>query len=376
MHDAKEKILSFPASHQTRMGAERVAVVMPNPLGDIAMATPALRALRRGRPDAEITLVVRRPMAPLLEEGQFHDHLLAHDIYAEPSAWRRLVARRRIGRQLRGFDSVIVLPNSWSGALLAWLSGARERIGYARRRRDVLLTQAVPAPREQGRFTPVAMERYYLDLVRAIGCPDVGTQTELSVSRESLERCDALFLEFGIRSGAPLVCFAPGAGFGPSKVWPVEYAAQLASALINDGCQIALVHGPGEEALAEVILSGTQGRAFSLGGEALTLDLLKAVLSRADLLVCNDAGARHIATAFDVPALVLVGPTSIAYTNLNLKKTKLLREPVDCSPCHLKVCPIDHRCMTRLLPERVLAEARAALRDPAWKGDVELELNT
>ena len=340
------------------------------------MATPALRALRRGYPDAEITLVVRRPMAPLLEGGEFHDQLLSHDIYAQQGRLSRFWARRQVGRQLRGFDTVVVLPNSWSGALLAWFSGARQRVGYARRRRDFLLTRAVPAPREAGRFTPVAMERYYLNLMLAIGCPDLGTQTELTASRESLAHCDVLFEQFGIRSGASLVCLAPGAGFGPSKIWPVEYAAEVASRLIDDGCQVALVHGPGEEALAEAILTGTQGRALSLGGEALTLDLLKAVLSRADLLICNDAGARHIATAFDVPALVLVGPTSIAYTNLNLKKTKLMREPVDCSPCHLKVCPIDHRCMTRLLPERVLAEARSALRDPAWQGDINLELST
>ena len=68
-----------------------------------------------------------------------------------------------------------------------------------------------------------------------------------------------------------------------------------------------------------------------------------------------------------------MGPTAVEYTNLNLKRTKLLREPVECSPCQLKVCPIDHRCMTRLDPERVLAEARRALSDPAWQGSVELE---
>ena len=78
--------------------------------------------------------------------------------------------------------------------------------------------------------------------------------------------------------------------------------------------------------------------------------------------------------AFGVPTLVLMGPTSVAYTNLNLKQTRLLREPVACAPCQRKVCPIDHRCMTRLLPARVLEEARAALSRDDWQGSVELEL--
>jgi heptosyltransferase-2 len=98
------------------------------------------------------------------------------------------------------------------------------------------------------------------------------------------------------------------------------------------------------------------------------------VLARAQLLICNDAGARHVAAAFEVPTLVLMGPTAVGYTNLNLKRTKILREPVACSPCQLKVGPIDHRCMTRILPARVRAEARDALQRTDWRGSVELEL--
>ena len=108
----------------------------------------------------------------------------------------------------------------------------------------------------------------------------------------------------------------------------------------------------------------------------MSLSLLKSVLARAQLLICNDAGARHIAAAFELPTIVLMGPTAVGYTNLNLKRTKLMREPVECSPCQLKVCPIDHRCMTRLVPSRVLGEARAALSRPDWQGSVELELAT
>jgi heptosyltransferase-2 len=352
---------------------EKISIVLPNHLGDVVMATPALRALRRGRPDARIRAVLRRSLAPVLRGSPWIDDFVVHDIYGASNELGELRARLRVARELRGSDVVVVLPNSYASAILAFASRAPIRLGYARRGRGWLLTDAAPAPREGGRFVPTAMERYYLDLVRRLGCPDLGTQLELFVEPEAERECDARFAAAGISTRAPLVCLAPGAGFGPSKLWPLPYVAQVADALLADGAQVALVHGPGEESLAAQILARSGPGLVSLGGADMSLSLLKSVLARAQLLICNDAGARHVAAAFEVPTLVLMGPTAVGYTNLNLKRTKLLREPVHCSPCQLKVCPIDHRCMTRLLPARVLGEARAALTQSDWRGSIELE---
>jgi heptosyltransferase-2 len=337
------------------------------------MATPALRSLRAGRPAAEITGLVPAPLDDVLRGLGSLDRLVGHEVHARRGLLGRARQRLALARAQRGTDLVLVLPNSFAGALLALWTGAPRRVGYARRARGWLLSDAVPAPREDGRFTPVAMERYYLDLVLHLGCPDTGTELELATEPGAERECDALFARHGIGAQAPLVCLAPGAGFGPSKLWPLAYVAEVAAKLRADGAQLALVHGPGEDSLAREILARAPGIA-PLGGVAMGLSLLKSVLARASLLICNDAGARHVAAAFGVPTLVLMGPTSIAYTNLNLRKTRLLREPVDCSPCQRPVCPIDHRCMTRLLPERVLAEARAALASPDWVGSLELEL--
>lgn len=358
---------------EVREAKEKIVVVLPNHLGDLVMATPALRALRVGRPRAEITGLVRAPLDGVLAGLHSLDRVVGHRIYARRGLLAQTRERWALGRAQRGADCALVLPNSFAAALLAWSTGAPRRIGYARRARGWLLSDAIPAPRENGRFKPLAMERYYLDLVRKLGCPERGTELELATEPAAERECDALFERHAIRGDAPLVCLAPGAGFGPSKVWPLEYVAEVAGKLMAEGARVALVHGPGEEALADAIAARSAGIA-SLGGADMTLSLLKSVLARARLLICNDAGARHIAAAFGVPTLVLMGPTSIAYTNLNLRKTRLLREPVECSPCQRKVCPIDHRCMTRLLPERVLAEARAALSDPGWVGSLDLEL--
>ena len=353
---------------------EKISVVLPNHLGDIVMATPALRALRRGRPDARIVAVVRRSLAPVLRGSPWIDDFVLHDIHAEQSPFAKLRARFAIARELRGSDLVVVLPNSFASAILAFASRAPRRLGYARAGRDWLLSDAAPAPREAGRFVPTAMERYYLDLVRRLGCPDTGTHVELFVEPDAEAECEARFSAAGLSGRRPLVCLAPGAGYGPSKLWPLEYVAEVARELLAEGAQVALVHGPGEQALADEIVARTGPGLVALGGERMSLSLLKSTLARAQLLICNDAGARHVAAAFELATLVLMGPTALGYTNLNLKRTKLLREPVECSPCQLKFCPIDHRCMTRLLPARVLAEARAALTQSDWRGSVDLEL--
>ncbi|MCP4006960.1 MAG: lipopolysaccharide heptosyltransferase II [bacterium] len=354
---------------------DKISIILPNHLGDVVMATPALRSLRRGFPQAEITAVLRRPLDQVLGGSPRIDRILAHDIYAGGGAVRQFRRRLAVARELRGSEITVVLPNSVSSALLAFSTRAPRRLGYARRGRGLLLSEAVPAPREAGRFVPVAMERYYLDLVGRLGCPDEGTELELFSETEAEAACEALFARQGLTGDAPLVCLAPGAGFGPSKIWPAAYVAEVARALIDDGAKVALVHAPGEEVLADEIAHKTGDEIISLGGSAMNLSLLKSVLSRARLLICNDAGARHISAAFDVPTLVLMGPTSTAYTNLNLKRTRLLREPVDCSPCQKKVCPTDHRCMALLSPARVLKEAREALMSDDWLGSVELELH-
>ena len=355
---------------------EKIAVVLPNHLGDVVMATPALRALRRGRPGAEVTLVVRASLLGVMRGAPWIDRFVAHEIYRSRGKLAQFRERMRVARELRGTDLALVLPNSFASALLAFASRAPVRVGYARRGRSLLLTDPVPAPRVNGRFVPLAMERYYLELARRLGAPDLGTQIELFAEADAERECDALFASHGIGGGRPLACLAPGAGFGPSKLWPLDYVAEVARALRGDGVDVALVHGPGEGALAAEVATRAGVALAMLGGDAMSLSLLKSVLARAQLLICNDAGARHIAAAFEVPTIVLMGPTAVGYTNLNLERTKLLREPVECSPCQLKVCPIDHRCMTRLLPARVLAEARAALSRSDWQGSVELELAT
>ncbi len=351
---------------------EKIAVILPNHLGDVVMATPALRALRRGRPDAQIVGVLRGSVAAVLESFPHLDRLIKHEVYEASQG--RMASRRALAAELGPIDTVIVFPNSFSSALLARMTDAPVRIGYRRRWRGRLLTHAVTPPRRGFRFRPQAMERYYLDLVRALDCPDLGTDVELYTDAKSEAECDRLMQSFQLDSKRPLVAIAPGAGFGPSKLWPLRYVAEVAQALMKEGAELVLVYAPNEEALADEIMRHAGPGIHRMGGAGMGLGLLKSVIARSSLLLCNDAGARHLAAAFRIPTLVMMGPTSIRYTNLNLGTTRLLREAVKCSPCQLRSCPIDHRCMQRLSPSRVIEEAKAALFSADWRGSTELEL--
>ncbi len=338
-------------------GARNVLVRGPNWAGDVIMATPAFRALRAGFPAARLTLQLRPGLEPLLEGAPWFDAVVR-----VRSHGKGLVALWREARELRAerFDLGVCLPDSFASALLLRAGAVQRVVGYRTQGRGPLLHLAVDPPaRTRGRRL-VARERHVLGLVEALGCPGQGTHLELFVSEREEAARRRLFAERRLDETRPFAALAPGASYGASKLWPAERFARVGDALAEAGAQVAVVGAPGERRLAERLVAAMRRPAVDLTPH-LDLGLLKAVLRRARVLVCNDAGARHVAVAFGVSCVVLFGPTSLAKTNLNLERVTALAADVACRPCYHRVCPIDHRCMTRLDPERVIAAALAAL---------------
>ena len=339
---------------------KQILVRGPNWTGDVIMATPGFRALRAGFPEARITLHVRANLAPLLAGAPWFDEILPLESHPRgPLAMlREAAALRRRGR----FDLGVCLPDSFSSALLMRLAGVAEVVGYERQGRRMLLHRPVPPPRAEsadGRLM-IARELHVLGLVEALGCEPLGTSLELFVTeaeeaeaRRALEGC-------GVGAGEPVAALAPGASYGASKLWPAESFAKVGDALARAGLRVAILGTPGERELSARVAAAMTEPSADLAG-ALGLGGLKALLRRARLLVCNDAGARHVAVAFGVPCVVMMGPTSLEKTPLNLEGVAVLSEDVSCRPCYLRECPIDHRCMTRIAPERAIEAARDAL---------------
>jgi heptosyltransferase-2 len=339
------------------MSAEpaRILVRLPNWTGDVVMATPALRALRARHPDAHITAHVRAGLAPLLAGLPFVDATLP------VCSWRgSAIALWREGLALRdpGFDLGICLPDSWSSALLMRAAAVRNVAGYRRAGRGWLLDHAVSPRPEWGRRRLVARERYLLHLLAAIGCPEQGSELELRTTPEEEAAAEALLGP--LAAATALVAIAPGASFGSAKRWAVESFAAVADALAQHGAAVVIVGSSDEAAIGHGVRAAAQSEPRDLCART-DLGALKAVLRRASVLVCNDAGARHVATALGTPAVVLFGPTALEKTDCNLATVEVVDADVPCRPCLRRECPIDHRCMTRIEPARVAALTKALL---------------
>ncbi len=347
---------------------QEILVRGPNWTGDWIMATPGFRALRAGFPEARITLQVRSGLEPLASGAPWFDAVAPVSSYGQGA-----LALAREARSLRGtrFDLGLCLPDSFSSALLMRLGGVREIVGYQRGWRRALLHRAVPLPKAaSGGRLMLARELHVLGLVEALGCDRRGTHLELFVTAEEEREAHARLEKEGIDPERPYAVLAPGASYGSSKCWPAASFAAVGDALARVGARVAVVGTPAEQALVGEVTAAMNEPAAALAGE-LSLGGLKALLREARLLVCNDAGARHLAVAFGVPCVVMMGSTALEKTDLNLEGVSVLMADVDCRPCYKRECPIDHRCMTRIAPEHVLDQALPALAEDAarsWQG--------
>ncbi len=341
-----------------------LAVFVPNWLGDVVMATPALRALRRQFATAHLVGVVRPYVAGVLEGGQWFD--------------RTIVAPRRIvpgvlgvARELRrlGIDLAVLFPNSFRSAATAWLAGCKRIVGYARGGRSWLLTDRLtPVGGPRGRFVPSPIIDAYNRLAEQAGCSRPGYRMELYTTPQDEARAEFIWRKFGLNEAARVIALNPGAAFGSAKCWPIEHFVELARRLgqeVVDGRQtgVLVLCGPAERELAQRIVRDTRRPGvFSLADEEPSIGLTKACVRRADLLITTDSGPRHFAAAFERPVVTLFGPTHIAWTETYYAKAKHLQKAVECGPCQLRVCPLDHRCMKLLTPGEVYETAAALLR--------------
>ena len=332
---------------------DRIAALVPNWLGDVAMCTPALRALRRRFPDAKLTVAGKGSACGLLAGLDWIDHF---EVLPErPGAWAMAGLARRLAPHAR--DLCVVFPHSIRAAILARFTGARQRLAYARAGRRFLLTNTVPPHKKAGRIAPRYMAFEYLDLLAPLDCADDGAGLELHA--DAAERAAVREL---LQDGGPVVALAPGAAFGPSKCWLPERYAAVADALHEArGARCVLVTGPGEEATRDAVLKAARHPMLDANGGQPTLARLKAVLAEADLLVGNDSGPRHIAIAFDTPVICVMGSTSPKYTESPWERGAELRVDVDCGPCQKPVCATDHRCMTEVGVDTVMQAALAHL---------------
>lgn len=331
-----------------------IVVIMPRWVGDVVMATPLLRGLRRHVADRGRITGVMRPLAmELLAGADWFDHTIRYDRRSGDAAIRFAA----VARQLRADrpDVAIIIPNSLSSAALAVAGRARRRIGMAMHWRRWLLTDPVSPPRKHGRIEPFSSAAYPVQLAGLIGMPPEPLRLELPLSPEDEQFGDAVLARLfpGHSHEGPLVVLNDGAAFGPAKQWGVEKVAALAGWLVERVADVrVLVHcGPGDRNEARSVAHAVGHPSVqSLAEEAqLPFGLSKAVIRRAAVVVSSDSGPRHIAAAFQRPTVVLHGPMDPRLSRAEHEHLVEMRLDLPCSPCGQPICPLEHHDCMRLL---------------------------
>ncbi len=335
-----------------------LAVFLPNWIGDVVMATPAIRAIRVAWPDARLIAFGRCYVAEVLNGNPWFDQF-----QRLPTGWLSLLRNLRTHR--KRFDVGLLFPNSLRSALTGKLLGCRQLIGYDRGDRGWLLSQRLYHERGRGgRFRPIPIIFSYARLVERLGATVRSWHLELFTTPEDEAAADSAWQRFGIARGEPVVLLHPGGAFGRAKHWPIPYFAWLARNFVDrDDHHVVVLCGPSEcDHAREIVREANRSRVHSLAEVSPTIGLSKACVRRSMLLVTTDSGPRHFAAAFDIPCVTLFGPTYMEWTRTFHRKEISLQQVVPCGPCQRPECPLDHRCMIDLRPEYVYAVARPILK--------------
>ena len=334
------------------MPLKKILLRGPNWVGDSVLAIPAMKAVRARFPEAEITLLVRPWVAGIFRTAPFIDHLWSEPRPAGISEWMRIINSIRKSR----FDLALLFPNSFESAVMIFLGGVPQRIGYATDGRRWLLTNSLkPA---SGKHHQV---HYYLALAGALSAEVTHPSISIEANAEEKAQAERLLASEGVSPGRRYLVLNPGAAYGSAKRWNEEGFADAGDTLATElDLDVAIVGSEKERSIGESIQKRMRSRVAVLSGRT-SMETLIGVISGSSLVLTNDSGPMHVAAALGIPTVAIFGSTDDVVTGPWGPRARVVREPVECSPCMLRECPIDHRCMTRVSAEAVCRAAREVL---------------
>lgn len=332
---------------------KRILIFNVNWIGDVIFSTPVIRNLRYNFPDSFIACIIPPRCLPALQGNQYLDEIIVFD---EKGRHKGLGGKIAFCAQLRKkrFDAVYLLHRSLSRAVIVFLAGIPERIGYYTRKRWFLLTRHYPAP------DLLAVHRcgYYLDLLRQDGLPLRDRFTDFPVGAADREKA-AAFAAGVRRDGRPLIAINPGGNWLPKR-WPKENYAQLLKRLsVELGAQVVITGGPEDAALAAEIEALSGVKCVSVCG-VFGLKEFAALAGMLDIFITADSGPLHIAAASGAKHIIaLFGPTDPKLTGpVQSAATVIVQKRVGCAvPCYNVACG-DNKCMKAITVDDVLAQVR------------------
>ena len=328
----------------------RLLVRSTNWIGDAVMTTPAVCAIRHNFPAARISLLAKPWVAPVFAHSPHVDEIIDYDAHGRHKG---LAGTIRLARELRSyrFDAAIFLQNAIEAALIAFMAGIPVRIGFDTDARRLLLTHPVRCTRA---IKSIHQTGYYLKMLEGAGLATWGQTLELNLAVEDRQQAGRTFAAHGIAPGRRVVGLNPSATFGPAKQWFPERYAALGDRL-NKMLDAAIVifGGPSDRELGQSIVQRMTAPAVDLSGRTRQGEAM-AMIDRCDAFVTNDSGLMHVAAALNTPLVAIFGSTNFTTTSPYSPTSRIVRVPIDCSPCMKPVCPLGHmNCMKQVTVEMV-----------------------
>ncbi len=335
--------LPFSAHRAWALQPFRIVIRASNWLGDAVMSVPAVRAIKRGRIDAHVTILSPAKLADFWKRVPEVDDVLTFD--APESVFA-------VAGKLRGkFDAAIIFPNSLRTALEAWLAGIPRRVGYPGHYRRWLLDQPFVEKKKKPVDPPKHQVHHYLALAKFIGAEITSDDARLAASIRNPQSAEAAAhgTSGGRRTGEPIrnpiIGLVPGAEYGPAKRWLPDRFAEVTE-IVHDRtrCEWRLFGVAKDREVADAIIAATDAPVTDLIGKTTLAELMDQLVT-CDLLLTNDTGTMHLAAFLGVPTVALFGSTEPALTGPLGANHRVIRHHVPCSPCFLRECPLDFRCM-------------------------------
>jgi heptosyltransferase-2 len=345
-----------------------VLIRSSNWVGDAILTTPAVRAIRKNFPNAEISILAKPWVSPVFYNNPDIDHIIDFDAAGRHRGW---MGKVRLSRELRKkkFDLAILLQNAFEAAVIACLAGIPNRLGFNTDGRGFLLTHGVHLkPFHQGGHHI----DYYLGMLEGADLKLNGRKLSLRVTDRERDHAEDILKRHRIAETDRLVGINPGAAYGSAKRWfPGRYAAVGSQLHKSHGVRIVIFGGPGEEALGQKISEQIGGASVSLSGKTSLREAI-ALIERCCLFITNDSGLMHVAAALDVPQIAIFGSTDHLATGPSNPRSRIVRVPFPCSPCLKQECATGHHCMKAITVDMVYAVAEKILQrdgthwNPEW----------
>ena len=310
---------------------EKIIIHSPNWIGDAVISTALLPIIKENLPDTSLHLLCKRKVRDIFSKNPYIEGIL------HPEDLPGIKADK--------FSLGILLPNSFSSAFLMFRCGVKERVGYPTDGRRFLLTRKVPLPANWRRMPQI---EFYLRILDYLGMERRKTTPGLYLEekeKEEVKNKHSLPERFSV--------LIPGAAYGNAKRWPAENFARLSCCMTKECSSPVVVMGSKEETPLGEKIAAVNQEVINLVGKTSLREMM-AIIALSSLVVCNDSGALHIASALGIPVLGIYGPTPVEKTKPWYGKVRIIHKKVACSPCMYRECPRDHRCMESITPEEVV----------------------